>query len=790
VSPASGGTTPVSRHRSFRDVALLPPPGAAQPESRREPPRPVFKLVARPASSSKAPRPSPDAEGWVEVRSRRRPRGPPPPRRSIPQDLRGRCFNCMAPSHKAFECRRPVRCFTCRSLGHRAAWCPARPQVPLRKSVSVCPARPQVPLRKSVSVWDRLGPLPDVAKPRSVLGAGAAAQVHVGAKGRRHRTRGRRSNPPLVLELSAPHAPLPAVEGTSPQSLVADNASAPRGCVLERSDAISRVEFRLQRCALFVVITGSRPRVAKEVFAAEVAAGFGLPEDSFSVHRSSPEDFVLILNSEQAAIEVYNNGSVFNSPSGSFKFIRWSGLAHAEVVSFPSLVMVEFGGILVHAWELATAQNLLRDICSDVELHPDTVNRFDFSSFKVFGWCYRPHLIPDSFELLIPVRVFGSGGPPAVRRLLSYSVTASVSRVPLAEAAVPPSFPPAPTSDGGDRETGSRRPRLGRGAPVRLDGSSSAVSSAASQSGRRHVHERLDLAPMHGRHVASGRWPLHGGVQGGDGSFPVTARAGPEERGRDPIDGGALFGGVILAPEVDAVAGRAEGPGSNGGSSQGPSVGFPSSSGGPDRSLESVGPVRPLEIVGPEIELHLGGSGVDSGGLRSTFVGGGVAPSPAAGATPVAAKARMVPAADAGMPTAGAPPVAQDAGMAPAADAGLVPPLPTADAPLVTGNADMAPAAVGPPSSFPAAASGGLPVAGSGEPSSSSAAPPVLSGGMKSLRMMLGPGTRIWPRSPITYSRKGRRVVASPVLSPAPAQPGFVERMSKAVDSILDDPPM
>jgi hypothetical protein len=323
---------------------------------------------------------------------------------------------------------------------------------------------------------------------------------------------------------------------------------------------------------------------------------------------------------------------------------------------------------------------------------------------------------------------------------------------------------------------------------VRLDGSSSAVSSAASQSGWRHVHGRLGLAPMHGRHVASGRWPLHGGVQGGDGSFPVTACAGPEERGRDPIDGGALFGGVILAPEVDAVVGRAEGPGSNGGSSQGPSVGFPSSSGGPGRSLESVGPVRPLEIVGPEIELHLGGSGVDSGDLRSTFVGGGVAPSPAAGATPVAAKAGMVPAADADMippsPTAGAPPVTKDAGMVPAADAGLVPPLPAADA------ADMAPAAVGPPSSFPAAASGGLPVAGSGEPSSSSTAPPVLTGGMKSLTMMLGPGTRIWPRSPITYSRKGRRVVASPVLSPVPAQPRFVERMSKAVDSILDDPPM
>jgi hypothetical protein len=112
--------------------------------------------------------------------------------------------------------------------------------------------------------------------------------------------------------------------------------------------------------------------------------------------------------------------------------------------------------------------------------------------------------------------------------------------------------------------------------------------------------------------------------------------------------------------------------------------------------------------------LHLGGSGVDSGDLRSTFVGGGVAPSPAAGATPVAAKAGMVPAVDAGMippsPTAGAPPVTKDVGMVPAADAGLVPPLPTADAPLVAGNADMAPAAVGPPSSFPAPGSCKLPL--------------------------------------------------------------------------------
>jgi hypothetical protein len=167
---------------------------------------------------------------------------------------------------------------------------------------------------------------------------------------------------------------------------------------------------------------------------------------------------------------VYNNGSVFNSPSGSFKFIRWSRMAHAEVVLFPSLVMVEFGGIPVHAWELATTQNLFRDFCSEVELHPDTVNCLDFSSFKVFEWCRRPQLIPGSFELLIPERVMSSGGPPAVRRLLSYSVTASVSRVPQADAAISPS---SPTSDGGNRETGSRRRRLDQCALERLGVSAS-----------------------------------------------------------------------------------------------------------------------------------------------------------------------------------------------------------------------------------------------------------------------------------------------------------------------------
>jgi hypothetical protein len=540
--------------RSIKEVALLPPPRVVRPVPRWEPHCPVIKVVARPLSPRRAPRPSPDAEGWVEVRPRRHLRGPLPPRRSIPQDLRGRCFNCMAISHKAAECRCPVRCFACRSLGHRAASCPARlDRAPL--------------CRNSTSVWDRLGQLLVDAKPRSVKiwrevpsrggmveGAGAPVQAQGGAKRRRHRTRGRRSNPSLLVpepSVQDLQASMPAEDQAPLLSQVEDDASAPRGCVLERSVALDREEFRLQRCALFVVVTGSRPQVTLEVFAAEVAAGFGLNEGSFSVHRSSPEDFVLVLDSEHAANEVYNNGSVFNSPSGSFKFIRWSRLAHAEVVSFPSLVMVEFGGIPVHAWELATAQNLMRDFCSEVELHPDSVNRLNFSSFKVFGWCRRPQLISVSFELLIPERVMSSGGPPAVRRLLSYPVTASVSSVPQADATVSPSLPSSPTSDDGAREAGSRRRRLLRGVLERLGAS----ASVGPQSGRRPVHERLGHIPTLGRHVDSSQGPLHGGVHGGGGSFPATARVGQEEHGLGNIDGVGFFRGDVLLPEVVAAVG-------------------------------------------------------------------------------------------------------------------------------------------------------------------------------------------------------------------------------------------
>jgi hypothetical protein len=197
---------------------------------------------------------------------------------------------------------------------------------------------------------------------------------------------------------------------------------------------------------------------------------------------------------------VYNNGAVFNSLSRSFKFLRWSRLAHAEVVAFPSPVLVEFKGVRIHAWDLATAQNLLRDHCTDVELHPDTVNRHDFSSFKVFGWCRRPHLIPNLLELFVPEPLMMTPGSTSLeRRLLAYQVTTHASLIsPLVHSAA---APPPPAFDD-DQDTGPRRRRLN--SSVQMGHAESGEALAA----RRPVREILGVAPVSVRHVEAG---LYGG---------------------------------------------------------------------------------------------------------------------------------------------------------------------------------------------------------------------------------------------------------------------------------------
>ena len=76
-----------------------------------------------------------EAAGWTTVvhrrrhRSRVRPaarqdvRRPGRASRPVPQELEGRCFNCLSWDHMAAACRESSRCFRCNEEGHQAREC-------------------------------------------------------------------------------------------------------------------------------------------------------------------------------------------------------------------------------------------------------------------------------------------------------------------------------------------------------------------------------------------------------------------------------------------------------------------------------------------------------------------------------------------------------------------------------------------------------------------------------------------------------------------------------------------
>jgi hypothetical protein len=92
-------------------------------------------------------------------------------------------------------------------------------------------------------------------------------------------------------------------------------------------------------------------------------------------------------------------------------------------VALLSLINVELQGIPAHTWELETAEHLLDEWCWIRNLHPDTVNRRDYSVFRCTAWSSRPDLIPADMDLAIVVEppVPVEEDPP-VKRALEYPI--------------------------------------------------------------------------------------------------------------------------------------------------------------------------------------------------------------------------------------------------------------------------------------------------------------------------------------------------------------------------------
>ncbi|CAN6221335.1 unnamed protein product [Urochloa humidicola] len=221
-SPPSGKTGGDFSPPSFMEVLLSGAPAVASQESVL--PIQMTSAAATGSPPSRAPRiilkeadrermlaaRAVDADGWTTAESRRARKKQRyqeyRPRRPVPVDLRGRCFNCFSLEHRAASCRSKPRCFRCCALGHRSSACPLvaggfRPEERRHPQwewqPSACPlvaggTRPEVrsqPRRE----WQ---PKPSLAGTWAAPGAAAAATVataHEGAEGSQGRKQRRRN---------------------------------------------------------------------------------------------------------------------------------------------------------------------------------------------------------------------------------------------------------------------------------------------------------------------------------------------------------------------------------------------------------------------------------------------------------------------------------------------------------------------------------------------------------------------------------------------------------------------
>jgi hypothetical protein len=107
-------------------------------------------------------------DDWIVVESRRskRQRLKLERQRAVSLDLVGRCFNCLAQGHFAFQCLKRTRCFRCRELGHRSYKC-VRAKAPVWQRISTAGSssgcgdlsRPE----SQGSVWRRISPSSDAS---------------------------------------------------------------------------------------------------------------------------------------------------------------------------------------------------------------------------------------------------------------------------------------------------------------------------------------------------------------------------------------------------------------------------------------------------------------------------------------------------------------------------------------------------------------------------------------------------------------------------------------------------
>ncbi|CAD6234865.1 unnamed protein product [Miscanthus lutarioriparius] len=274
---------------------------------------------------------APDAEGFRQVQSRRRWRRVASPRRPVPSNLVGLCFNCLAGDHVHADCTFPAKCYNCRDVGHQARDCPLPPVAGRWEG-----KRGRSPPR---ATGFRRGARRRRSSPSRGASPADTVSAHSASTGREPSVPPVCQPPTPEPQVNDPPAgnagqPLPAagpseVAGDAVADGPLDQPPAPElprliPRALLRTPELQAAEDALSM-ALLALLVGTRPVVTPTMVLDHLEEHFGIPDDRVSVRRTRPNDFIVRFSRREDLERVLSAAPPERAPF-TLQWRRWSRL--------------------------------------------------------------------------------------------------------------------------------------------------------------------------------------------------------------------------------------------------------------------------------------------------------------------------------------------------------------------------------------------------------------------------------------------------------------------------------
>lgn len=318
---------------------------------------------------------------WEEVKSRR----PRPPakhaaftaRSSPPEWIRGLCFHCLCPRHRAIDCRDPVVCRRCFRSGHKARFCTHAPRPHLRPGASKLRKAPPPPPR---------APLP-AAPPRPPQAA----------------------LPPLP---AAPPLPPQAVMGSTTAAWSGDHSARPEVFAVVHNTPTMLMEIALLESNAVVAWFDRNRRASTSEVAAFIADKIGALQPDVVVVLHHPEKFLVrFVHRHHAELAVSRRELMFGDTKLQLR--AWRLEAHTEHVNMRHHVRLCLEGLPLYAWEELAVAKAIGSGCSIDYIEPASQLKTETKILALWAWTPCPSKVPRVSWITLPAR---NGGAPVYGR--------------------------------------------------------------------------------------------------------------------------------------------------------------------------------------------------------------------------------------------------------------------------------------------------------------------------------------------------------------------------------------